>query len=106
MAEENRSISAIQSDLNQYFIVKDKIPVAGVNAEHIFAYYKKKFSEYQLNEMDGLKIDFPDHWIHLRKSNTEPIIRIMVEASAEEQAKNIVNEIKKEISQLSESEGK
>lgn len=59
---------------------------------------KEKFSDQQVTDIDGVKIDFPDKWVHLRKSNTEPIIRVYSEAhsmeEAEEIGKDIINLIK------------
>ena len=58
---------------------------------------KNKYSQYEVNDIDGVKIDFPDRWVHLRKSNTEPIIRVYAEAStaelAEQTAKGVMDVI-------------
>ena len=53
----------------------------------------EKYKDQQVNTIDGVKIDFPDRWIHLRKSNTEPIIRIYAEAPNEEEANALAQQI-------------
>ena len=55
----------------------------------ILAKVKEKFSQYDITDIDGVKIDFPDKWVHLRKSNTEPIIRIYSEAHTMEEAEEL-----------------
>ena len=64
-----------------------------INVDNILEKIKDKFSNEKVADIDGVKIDFPDKWVHLRKSNTEPIIRIYSEAGSEEEAKNIGEQI-------------
>lgn len=97
MAEENRPISAIKQSLPQYEIVKDKIDVQGLNVPELMNKIREKFKNARMNEDDGLKIDLPDYWIHFRKSNTEPIVRIIVEAGDRNKALDIVDSLKKEM---------
>ena len=61
---------------------------------------KKKFSGEKITDIDGVKIDFPKSWVHLRKSNTEPIIRIYSEAATMEEADALAEEMKKVIASL------
>ena len=61
---------------------------------------KEHFSGEQVTDIDGVKIDFPDRWVHLRKSNTEPIIRIYSEAKTQEEAEEIGKQIIKIIKEL------
>ncbi len=67
------------------------------NIDVILEEVKKKYAAYPVNDIDGVKIDFPDKWAHLRKSNTEPIIRIYTEAPTMQQAEELANEIKKTV---------
>jgi len=62
----------------------DLTPTTDING--ILAAMKERFAEYPINTADGVKIDFPDSWVHLRRSNTEPIIRVYTEAPTQEQA--------------------
>jgi len=70
-----------------------------VNVDSILEAIKEKYKDFEITDLDGVKIDYPDKWVHLRKSNTEPVIRIYSEAhtreEAEEAAKEIIEEIRK-----------
>ena len=68
--------------------------------EKIFAALEEKFAGEDLNKIDGLKINYPNSWVHLRKSNTEPIIRIYSEAETRESADKLVTEIKASINNI------
>jgi len=76
----------LKSELPQYFIVKRKIEVTK-DPDEVLKKLIDKFSNKMMNIEDGLRVDFEDHWVHFRKSNTEPIIRIIVEAKSEAKAK-------------------
>ena len=65
-----------------------------------FERVKAKYAEYDVTDIDGVKIDFPDRWVHLRKSNTEPIIRVYAEAATEEEADATAQEVMAEIAKL------
>jgi phosphomannomutase len=94
LAERNKTLSEIKKEFPSYFIIKDKFEVKDLMPDEVIQKFKDEFKDYNLNEADGLRIDFDDHWIHLRKSNTEPIIRLIVEANSEEKAKNLMNQYK------------
>lgn len=88
LADYGKSLSEMKSELPQYFIVKKKIEVTK-NPDEIINKLTHHFSNQKINNEDGLRVDFDDHWVHFRKSNTEPIIRIIVEAKAEAEAKDL-----------------
>lgn len=98
------TVSEYKKTLPEYHIVKNKIEVSSP-PDKIFSLITQNFSakyknaECKVNIIDGLKLDFPDYWIHLRKSNTEPIIRIITEAKTKAKAeilqKNFIAEVKK-----------
>ena len=69
-----------------------ELPFDGV-VDAILAKVKEKFAQYDITDIDGVKIDFPDKWVHLRKSNTEPIIRIYSEAHTMKEAEEIGGEL-------------
>lgn len=100
LAEWGKSVAELKQTLPQYYIVKDKAPLGEVNPEQVMEHFAQKFSQERLDFTDGLRIDRPDSWIHLRKSNTEPIMRIIVEARTPDIAWRIVQEVKEEISRL------
>ena len=73
---------------------KQKVELSSeMNIDDILDKIKEKFSDQKVTDIDGVKIDFPDKWVHLRKSNTEPIIRIYSEATSEEDAQKIGEQI-------------
>ena len=82
-----------------YFMSKNKIELnPSIDVDSILVNMKQKYKNEQVNTIDGVKIDFESEWVHLRKSNTEPIIRIYTESTSEDKAKmlalKIINEIK------------
>lgn len=92
------SMSALKSTYPLYFMKKDKIALTkDVDLPAILEKVHEKYREENCNTIDGLKIDFKKGWVHLRKSNTEPIIRIYSESSSEEGAEALVHLIKKDI---------
>ena len=91
--------SELKSILPQYTIVKDKIQLGSLQPDNILRSLHDKYSRSERTNMDdGLKIDFASSWVHLRKSNTEPIIRVIAEAQSHEAAAALVDRFKKEIS--------
>jgi phosphomannomutase len=88
LTDYGKSISSLRSELPQYFIVKRKIEVTK-DPDEVIKKLITQFSGQQINTEDGLRVDFEDHWVHFRKSNTELIIRIIVEAETEAEAKNL-----------------
>jgi phosphomannomutase len=98
-------LSSLKKSLPQYFIVKKKIELksavegtTALNADEVIKKIIEKYKSEKINTEDGLRIDFDDHWVHYRKSNTEPIIRCIVEAKTKEEAESLAekycNEIK------------
>lgn len=101
LAERNTSMSALKKSYPAYTIVKDKIELTPeINVDHLLNEIAKVYKDEKLNTVDGLKIDFTEGWIHMRKSNTEPIIRVYSEASTADEAKKLANEIKLEIDKI------
>lgn len=87
LAQKKISISELRASLPNYFIAKNRIDLQqGTDIDAILAKVKEIYKDAQINDIDGVKIDFPDKWVHLRKSNTEPIIRVYSEASTMEEA--------------------
>ena len=100
LAEKEISCLELRKTYPDYFISKNKLDLdPKTDIRHIFNQLKDKYLSYNINLVDGLKIDFDNEWIHLRRSNTEPIIRIYSESISKEKADNLakdfVNQIKK-----------
>ncbi len=101
LAKEGKKVSELKATYPQYTIAKNKIELTPeINVDAILEAVKEKFSNEKITDIDGVKIDFSDSWVHLRKSNTEPIIRIYSEASTMERANQLAEEIKEVIASL------
>ena len=101
LAKSGKKVSEIKKELPSYFISKNKIELSpDLNVDSLLEKVKKKFEKEKITDIDGVKIDFKDSWVHLRKSNTEPIIRIYSEAHTLEEADKLASEIKKIIASL------
>lgn len=102
LAKSGKTVSQLKSGYPQYSIAKNKVQLTPeINVDAILAEVKKEYSNEKITDIDGVKIDFEDSWVHLRKSNTEPIIRIYSEASTIERAEQLGNDIKSVIERLS-----
>ncbi len=94
IAQKKISVSQLRKTYPEYFIAKNRIdlkPETDIDA--ILAKVKEMYKDEQVNNIDGVKIDFPDKWVHLRKSNTEPIIRVYSEAATMEEADELGKKI-------------
>lgn len=101
LAERNVSMSTLRSTYPNYHIVKNKIQLTPeIDIESILTVVKESFANEKLNTVDGLKIDFEDGWVHLRKSNTEPIIRVYAESESPEKASEKIDLIMQAIKHL------
>lgn len=87
LTDYGKSLSNLKDELPQYFISKKKIDVTK-NPDDVINNLIKHFSDQTINTDDGLRVDFKDHWVHFRKSNTEPIVRIITEAKNEAEAES------------------
>lgn len=94
LAQTGKPISGLRKMYPDYFISKNKIELhVGIDVQQIFEDIKKKYKNHPINTEDGLKIEFENDWVHLRTSNTEPIIRIYSESDFESKANNIANRL-------------
>ncbi len=101
LAKKGKKVSELKKEYPAYAIAKNKIELTPeINVDKILAAVKEKFAGEKITDIDGVKIDFPDCWVHLRKSNTEPIIRIYSEAATMEQADELAAKIKAVIADL------
>jgi phosphomannomutase len=94
LAQKGVKTSALRASFPSYVISKNKIELsADLNVDLILSTVAEQYKGQQVNTIDGVKIDFPDRWVHLRKSNTEPIIRIYAEAPNENEANTLAQQI-------------
>lgn len=98
LAEEKIAVSEIRKKYTAYFMSKKKIELTPqLDVDAILEAMEAKYAGEEINTIDGVKIDFAENWVHLRKSNTEPIIRIYTEAKSQEEADNLADKIIMEI---------
>ncbi|MDF9830715.1 phosphoglucosamine mutase [Parabacteroides sp. PF5-6] len=101
LAKKKMKTSELRASYPPYFIAKQKVELTpDIDVDAILAKVKERFAAYDITDIDGVKIDFPDKWVHLRKSNTEPIIRIYAEAHTMEEAEALGNELIKIIQDM------
>lgn len=101
LAKSGKTVSELKKEYPAYAIAKNKVELTpDIDVDAILAAVKAKFAGERITDIDGVKIDFADSWVHLRKSNTEPIIRIYSEAPTLERANILAGEIKSVIASL------
>ena len=92
------SVSELKKTYPEYFMSKGKIELEpSMEVDHLLNEIKKKYTDNNPNTIDGVKIDFENSWVHLRKSNTEPIIRVYTEAPSQLEADDLMNRFKAEL---------
>ena len=105
LAHEKKSVSELRATYPNYCIAKNRIDLEpSTDVDAILAKVKELYGQEKdviVNDIDGVKLDFPDKWVHLRKSNTEPIIRVYSEASTEEAADEIGKKIMEVVKSMS-----
>ncbi|MDL5515028.1 phosphoglucosamine mutase [Arenibacter sp. M-2] len=98
MAERGGTVSELRASYPSYFMSKKKIELTpGLDVDGILLAMAEKYKNEEISTIDGVKIDFPENWVHLRKSNTEPIIRIYTEAKSQAEADGLADTIIGEI---------
>jgi phosphomannomutase len=97
LAQRETSLSELKKEYPSYVMIKDKVSIEGLNVADIISSLTEQYHDQEINTDDGLRIDFENSWVHLRASNTEPIMRIITEAQTQEQAQKCIEEIKQHI---------
>ncbi len=98
LAHKGCTVSELRKTFPNYFISKNRIELTpDIDVDKVLAHAKEVFKNERLNDKDGVKIDFADGWVHLRKSNTEPIIRVYSEAATMEEANALAQKVIKTI---------
>lgn len=102
LAEKDISVAELRASYPQYFMSKNKIELTpAINVDAILTQITANYANENISTIDGIKIDFDEEWVHLRKSNTEPIIRIYTEAKSQEKADALALRIMEEIKKIS-----
>jgi len=93
LVKSGKTCSELRQEYPNYFMAKKKIRLGrGVNVDAILEKMKVHYKEEKVNDVDGVKVDFAESWVHLRKSNTEPIIRVYTEAKSQQQADELADQ--------------
>ena len=101
LAQLDMSVSELRATYPNYFMGKKKIELTPeINVDQLLEKVKEEYKNEEISTVDGVKIDFPNNWVHLRKSNTEPIIRIYTEASSQEEADQLADDMIAKIKSL------
>ncbi|XLS30976.1 phosphoglucosamine mutase [Flavobacteriaceae bacterium M23B6Z8] len=101
LAEKNVSVQELRDSYPSYFMSKKKIALTpSIDVDHILSQFTKNYQHEDVLTIDGVKINFDRSWVHLRKSNTEPIIRIYTEAATQKEADGLADRFIKEISDI------
>lgn len=101
LAKSSISVSRLRAKYPNYIISKNKIELTpAINVDRVLAEVKKKYKKQPINTIDGVKIEFDKEWVHLRKSNTEPIIRIYAESDLEVKAESLARKIISDIKEI------
>lgn len=101
LAKSGKKVSELRAQYPNYFISKNRIDLKPeMDVDGILSVIKGCYKQYRITDIDGVKIDFPQGWVHLRKSNTEPIIRVYSEAGTMEQAEKFAHAIMDEIKRI------
>ena len=93
LAHSGKTPSQLRAELPRYHMVRTKMRVRGDRAPALLRHLRKHFAGEAINTLDGVHIDFGDHWVHVRPSNTEPVMRIAAEARSEEKAQALVDDL-------------
>ena len=101
LVQNNKKVSELRASYPNYFMSKKKIQLTpDLNVDAILSEMEKRYITENPTTIDGVKIDFSDSWVHLRKSNTEPIIRVYTEATSQNDADNLANKFIEEINSI------
>jgi phosphomannomutase len=93
LAQTGKKLSQLVAELPAYNIIKDKYTVDRDRLPRLFAAATERWPEATVNRLDGLRLDWPDRWVHVRPSNTEPIVRVIAEAPQEEEAQTLCRNV-------------
>ncbi|WP_347921898.1 phosphoglucosamine mutase [Pontimicrobium sp. SW4] len=101
LADKKMKVSELRKTYPSYFMSKNKIQLTpGLDVDSILKEMETRYAKENITTIDGVKIDFPENWVHLRKSNTEPIIRVYTEAKSQQEADDLASKIMGEIKEI------
>ena len=100
LANTGQTLAEVHDAMPSYAMVKDKLPLPDVDVDTLLADLATRYEDEELSAVDGLKISFADRWVHMRPSNTEPILRVYAEAPTESEAQSLADRLKRQLQSL------
>jgi phosphomannomutase len=100
LLEEGKPLSRIVSAYPRYIIVKDKLDRPNAPLDTVYEALERAFPDAEVDTQDGLRLTWPDRWVHIRPSGTEPIVRVIAEAPTAEAAEKLVRDCRKPVEAL------
>jgi phosphomannomutase len=100
LLDEGRSLSEIVASYPRYSIVKDKLDRPSAPLDSVYASLKSAFADADVDTQDGLRLTWPDRWVHVRPSGTEPIVRVIAEAPTVEEAEALIRRCREPLDRL------
>jgi phosphomannomutase len=100
LLEEGKPLSKIVAMYPRYIIVKDKLDRPDAPLDAVYQALRREFSDAEVDTQDGLRLTWPDRWVHIRPSGTEPIVRVIAEAPSAEAAEKLVRDCRKPVEAL------
>ena len=97
LLESGGTLKDLRASLPQYAMVKMKVNIEGLDPDRVLAAMTEKYKDMPIDTLDGVKIDFENSWVHLRKSNTEPIVRVIAESPTEDEAQALAQRFMDEL---------
>jgi phosphomannomutase len=100
LLEEGKPLSKIAAAYPRYIIVKDKLDRPNAPLDAVYDALRRAFSDAAVDTQDGLRLTWPDRWVHVRPSGTEPIVRVIAEAPTADAAEKLVRDCRKPVEAL------
>ncbi len=100
LALTGKTVSQLCADIPQYCLIKDKVPIGAEHAPGILRQVRRAYEGHPMRFLDGVYVDFGDRWVHVRRSNTEPVLRIIAEAPTREESMKLVDDVKARVGEV------
>ena len=97
MAQSGKTVSQLRQEIPTYHVVKDKLRIRADQAPLVIRALRREYADREVNLLDGVYVDFGDSWVHARRSNTEPVVRITAEARSEDEARRLAADLRAKV---------
>ena len=100
MASSGKTLSALRAEIPEYFVVREKMTVRPEQAPVLLRGLRRQYAGHRMSFLDGVFVDLDDAWVHARRSNTEPVIRITAEAASPERARHLADDVRRQLESM------